>query len=81
MRGAMSFLTAADVIQPTRACPSSSCWRGRCWVADGFGLTRANTTAVIVLRVEVDSAAGVARIQQNFHRVLLDVTPDLVRPI
>lgn len=44
--------------------------------ADDFGLTRANTAAVIVLRFEVDSAAGLARIQQNFHRVLLDVAPD-----
>lgn len=50
--------------------------------ADGFGLARAsNTTPVIVLRFEADSVAGLARIQQDFRRVLLDAAPDLDLPI
>ena len=40
--------------------------------ADGFGLMRAsNTTPVIVLRFEADSAAALKRIQDDFRRVLL----------
>jgi phosphomannomutase/phosphoglucomutase len=50
--------------------------------ADGFGLARAsNTTPVIVLRFEADSATGLARIQQDFRRVLLDAAPGLNLPI
>ncbi len=44
--------------------------------ADGFGLARAsNTTPVIVLRFEGDSAAALARIQGEFRRELLNVKP------
>ena len=44
---------------------------------DGFGLARSsNTTPVIVLRFEADSAAALARIQSDFRRVLLAVKPD-----
>jgi len=44
---------------------------------DGFGLARSsNTTPVIVLRFEADSAAALARIQADFRRVLLAVKPD-----
>jgi len=39
--------------------------------ADGFGLARAsNTTPVIVLRFEADNDAALARIQDDFRRVL-----------
>jgi len=39
--------------------------------ADGFGLARAsNTTPVVVLRFEADSAAALARIQNEFRRAL-----------
>ena len=38
---------------------------------DGFGLARAsNTTPVVVLRFEADNAAALARIQDEFRRVL-----------
>ena len=48
---------------------------------DGFGLARAsNTTPVIVLRFEADSAEGLARIQGEFRRVLLGVKPDAELP-
>ena len=41
---------------------------------DGFGLARAsNTTPVIVLRFEADDEAALARIQDEFRRVLADV--------
>ncbi len=44
---------------------------------DGFGLARSsNTTPVIVLRFEADSAAALARIQSDFRRVLLAVKLD-----
>lgn len=50
--------------------------------ADGFGLARAsNTTPVIVLRFEADSAQGLVRIQQDFRRVLLAAEPNLNLPI
>jgi phosphomannomutase/phosphoglucomutase len=50
--------------------------------ADGFGLARAsNTTPVIVLRFEADSAEGLVRIQADFRRVLLDAEPTLDLPI
>ena len=43
---------------------------------DGFGLARSsNTTPVMVLRFEADDAAGLARIQQDFRRVLEAVKP------
>ena len=49
--------------------------------ADGFGLARAsNTTPVIVLRFEADSEAALARIQQDFRRVLLAAKPDAQLP-
>jgi phosphomannomutase/phosphoglucomutase len=44
--------------------------------ADGFGLARAsNTTPVIVLRFEAQDAAGLARIQEDFRRVLAAAKP------
>ena len=47
--------------------------------ADGFGLARAsNTTPVVVLRFEADSAAALARIQNEFKRALQSVWPGLV---
>ncbi|MBI5436259.1 MAG: phosphomannomutase/phosphoglucomutase [Nitrosomonadales bacterium] len=49
--------------------------------ADGFGLMRSsNTTPVIVLRFEADDADALARIQQDFRRVLLDANPKLQLP-
>jgi phosphomannomutase/phosphoglucomutase len=49
--------------------------------ADGFGLARAsNTTPVIVLRFEADDAAGLARIQEDFRRVLLAAKPGATLP-
>ncbi|MEW5905034.1 MAG: phosphomannomutase/phosphoglucomutase [Pseudomonadota bacterium] len=49
--------------------------------ADGFGLMRAsNTTPAIVLRFEADDAAALARIQQDFRKVLLDAAPELALP-
>jgi phosphomannomutase/phosphoglucomutase len=49
--------------------------------ADGFGLARAsNTTPVIVLRFEADSAAALARIQNEFRRVILGVKADAALP-
>jgi phosphomannomutase/phosphoglucomutase len=49
--------------------------------ADGFGLMRSsNTTPVIVLRFEADDANALARIQQDFRRVLLDANPELELP-
>ena len=47
--------------------------------ADGFGLMRAsNTTPVLVLRFEADSAAALKRIQDDFRRVLRTAKPDLL---
>jgi phosphomannomutase/phosphoglucomutase len=44
---------------------------------DGFGLMRAsNTTPVLVLRFEGDTQAALARIQEDFKRVLLESKPD-----
>ena len=44
---------------------------------DGFGLMRAsNTTPVLVLRFEGDTQAALARIQEDFRRVLLESKPD-----
>ena len=48
---------------------------------DGFGLMRAsNTTPVIVLRFEADSHAGLARIREDFRRVLEKARPGLPVP-
>jgi phosphomannomutase/phosphoglucomutase len=45
---------------------------------DGFGLARAsNTTPVIVLRFEADSATALARIQDEFKAALVSVWPGL----
>jgi phosphomannomutase/phosphoglucomutase len=49
--------------------------------ADGFGLARAsNTTPVIVLRFEAETAAGLARIQQEFRAALQPLKPDAPLP-
>jgi phosphomannomutase/phosphoglucomutase len=49
--------------------------------ADGFGLARpSNTTPVVVLRFEADSADALGRIQQDFRRALLGVKPDAKLP-
>jgi phosphomannomutase/phosphoglucomutase len=46
--------------------------------ADGFGLARAsNTTPVVVLRFEADSAKALARIQDEFRAALTRVWPGL----
>jgi phosphomannomutase / phosphoglucomutase len=48
---------------------------------DGFGLMRAsNTTPVIVLRFEADSDAALARIREDFRRVLEKAQPGLTIP-
>jgi phosphomannomutase/phosphoglucomutase len=48
---------------------------------DGFGLARAsNTTPVVVLRFEADSAAALERIQADFRRVLLGAKADAKLP-
>lgn len=48
---------------------------------DGFGLIRAsNTTPVIVVRFEADDAAALARIQDEFRRLLLAAAPDAKLP-
>ncbi len=48
---------------------------------DGFGLARAsNTTPVIVLRFEADNPQALARIQQDFRRVLTDAKPGVALP-
>jgi phosphomannomutase/phosphoglucomutase len=49
--------------------------------ADGFGLARAsNTTPVVVLRFEADDAAALARIQEDFRRVLAAAKPGAKLP-
>jgi phosphomannomutase/phosphoglucomutase len=49
--------------------------------ADGFGLARAsNTTPVIVLRFEADSAGALARIQDEFRRVIHAAKPGVALP-
>ncbi len=49
--------------------------------ADGFGLARAsNTTPVVVLRFEADNAAALARIQDEFRRVLAHAKPGVALP-
>jgi phosphomannomutase/phosphoglucomutase len=48
---------------------------------DGWGLVRAsNTTPVLVLRFEADDAAALARIMDDFRRVMLQVEPGLQLP-
>ena len=48
---------------------------------DGFGLARAsNTTPVIVLRFEADNEKALARIQQEFRRVLTAAKPGVALP-
>ncbi len=48
--------------------------------ADGFGLARAsNTTPVIVLRFEADSAGALKRIEEEFRKALQPLKPD--RPL
>jgi phosphomannomutase / phosphoglucomutase len=49
--------------------------------ADGFGLARAsNTTPVIVLRFEADTATALDRIKGEFRRVLDTAKPGIVLP-
>ena len=49
--------------------------------ADGFGLARpSNTTPVIVLRFEADSASALERIQADFRRVIHETAPGLSLP-
>ena len=49
--------------------------------ADGFGLMRAsNTTPLIVLRFEADTAEALKRIQAQFRAVLLAAKPDAKLP-
>lgn len=48
---------------------------------DGFGLARSsNTTPVVVLRFEADNADALARIQNDFRRVILAAKPDAKLP-
>jgi len=48
---------------------------------DGFGLARSsNTTPVIVMRFEGESAEALARIQGEFRREILKVKPDAALP-
>jgi phosphomannomutase/phosphoglucomutase len=48
---------------------------------DGFGLTRpSNTTPVVVMRFEADNDAALARIQEDFRRVILAGKPDAKLP-
>jgi phosphomannomutase / phosphoglucomutase len=49
--------------------------------ADGFGLARpSNTTPIIVLRFEADTADALQRIQEDFRRVLLGVKAGATLP-
>ena len=48
---------------------------------DGFGLARSsNTTPVVVMRFEAESAAALARIQSVFRQVILAARPDAQLP-
>lgn len=48
---------------------------------DGFGLARSsNTTPVVVMRFEADSQEALARIQNDFKRVILAAKPDAKLP-
>jgi phosphomannomutase/phosphoglucomutase len=49
--------------------------------ADGFGLARpSNTTPVVVLRFEADNPTALARIQDDFRRVLKTARPEMALP-
>lgn len=49
--------------------------------ADGFGLARpSNTTPVIVLRFEADTATALARIQDDFRAQFARVNPEIALP-
>jgi len=49
--------------------------------ADGFGLARSsNTTPVVVMRFEAETAEALARIQGEFRRVILAARPDAELP-
>jgi len=49
--------------------------------ADGFGLMRSsNTTPVVVLRFEAETPQALARIQEEFRRVILAARPDVALP-
>ncbi len=49
--------------------------------ADGFGLVRAsNTTPVLVLRFEAETAAALARIQQSIGAAIRAIKPEAVLP-
>lgn len=48
---------------------------------DGFGLARSsNTTPVVVLRFEAETAEALTRIQNEFKRVILAARPDVALP-
>jgi len=48
---------------------------------DGFGLVRAsNTTPSLVIRFEAEDKEGIARIQEEFRTLLLQIRPDLKLP-
>ena len=48
---------------------------------DGWGLVRAsNTTPVLVMRFDADSAEGLARMQGAFREQLLAINPELLLP-
>jgi phosphomannomutase/phosphoglucomutase len=49
--------------------------------ADGFGLARSsNTTPVVVMRFEAETAEALARIQNDFKDVILNAKHDAVLP-
>jgi phosphomannomutase/phosphoglucomutase len=49
--------------------------------ADGFGLARSsNTTPVVVMRFEGESAEALKRIQEEFRQAILSVKPDAALP-
>jgi phosphomannomutase/phosphoglucomutase len=49
--------------------------------ADGFGLARAsNTSPVIVLRFEGDTREALARIQEDFRKILQPLKPEAPLP-
>lgn len=49
--------------------------------ADGFGLARpSNTTPVVVMRFEADSAQALERIQNEFKKAILTVSPQVILP-
>lgn len=49
--------------------------------ADGFGLARpSNTTPVVVMRFEADTAEALSRIQNEFRQAILTVSPQVQLP-